>query len=542
MLTAVYDPRGAVLNGLFYVIGGLIGSPWTGQKTVQIYNPSTDTWSYGPDLHYGRVGHSADSYNGKILVIGGESEFIPVVNMEVYDPQLNNWEVSDIPDVMNIHCSSLFGTDLYIFGGTKCGITSLCATDDVFSFQLSAWSLQPSGVNNALFDVCFTDANTGTVVGADGIILRTTNSGLTWESQESGTTDWLWDVCFTDANFGIVLGSDLNMTGQLILRTTNGGDTWMSQTSEYWLSDVSFTDAKKGTVVGGDGIILKTTDGGITWVNQSSRTTVNLYDVCFTDVKIGTVVGDSGVILRTTNGGDTWLSQSSGVTEPLVGVSFTDANTGTILGGARDGSGKPVTVLRTIDGGENWRVQFVDAGCDPLGIHFNNSDEGIIVGGTGFGNDHAGTIIHTTDGGESWVKQIIGYPFGFWGVSFADANHGIVVGSHGIILRTTTGGVTWVEENPRINEQIPEYFNLKQNYPNPFNPSTKIRYSVPQTSQIVIKVFDILGNEIETLVNEVKPIGTYELTWNAANLPSGVYFYQLKAGKFVMTKKMILLK
>jgi hypothetical protein len=92
-------------------------------------------------------------------------------------------------------------------------------------------------------------------------------------------------------------------------------------------------------------------------------------------------------------------------------------------------------------------------------------------------------------------------------------------------------------------------FYLKQNYPNPFNPTTKIRYSVPQTSQVVIKVLDILGNEIETLVNEEKPAGTFELTWNASNLPSGVYFYRIQVyptnggtGNFVETKKLLFLK
>ncbi len=96
----------------------------------------------------------------------------------------------------------------------------------------------------------------------------------------------------------------------------------------------------------------------------------------------------------------------------------------------------------------------------------------------------------------------------------------------------------------------PTYFILEQNYPNPFNPITKIKYSVPQTSQVQIKVFDVLGNEIETLVNEEKPAGRYELAWRAANLPSGVYFYHLRTGDpstgsgrvFVETKKMLLLK
>ncbi len=85
-------------------------------------------------------------------------------------------------------------------------------------------------------------------------------------------------------------------------------------------------------------------------------------------------------------------------------------------------------------------------------------------------------------------------------------------------------------------------FELSQNYPNPFNPSTKIKYSIPQSADVTLKIFNTLGEEIETLVSEEKPVGTYELNWNAANLPSGVYFYRLQAGDFVQTRKMILLK
>ena len=85
-------------------------------------------------------------------------------------------------------------------------------------------------------------------------------------------------------------------------------------------------------------------------------------------------------------------------------------------------------------------------------------------------------------------------------------------------------------------------YELSQNFPNPFNPSTTIKYSIPQTSKVVIKVFDVLGNEIKTLVNEEKSAGEYEVEFNGAGLPSGIYFYQLKAGEFSKTKKMILLK
>jgi hypothetical protein len=92
------------------------------------------------------------------------------------------------------------------------------------------------------------------------------------------------------------------------------------------------------------------------------------------------------------------------------------------------------------------------------------------------------------------------------------------------------------------NEPIPIEFSLEQNYPNPFNPSTKIKFSIPQGEYVSLRVFDILGNEIATLVNEKREPGTYEVTFDAANLTSGVYVYKLDAGDFVQTKKLVLMK
>jgi hypothetical protein len=101
-------------------------------------------------------------------------------------------------------------------------------------------------------------------------------------------------------------------------------------------------------------------------------------------------------------------------------------------------------------------------------------------------------------------------------------------------------GLTFVVDHN--NSNMPDKFILEQNYPNPFNPTTKIKYSVPLLSNVQVNIFDVLGNEIETLVNAEKTAGNYELIWNAINLPSGVYFYKIRAGDFVQTKKMILLK
>lgn len=89
---------------------------------------------------------------------------------------------------------------------------------------------------------------------------------------------------------------------------------------------------------------------------------------------------------------------------------------------------------------------------------------------------------------------------------------------------------------------VEKYFQLYQNYPNPFNPTTKISWQSPVGSHQTLKVYDILGNEIVTLVDEYKPAGNYEAEFDASGLPSGVYFYQIKAGNFIESKKMILLK
>jgi hypothetical protein len=100
------------------------------------------------------------------------------------------------------------------------------------------------------------------------------------------------------------------------------------------------------------------------------------------------------------------------------------------------------------------------------------------------------------------------------------------------------------------NDELPLQYSFSQNYPNPFNPVTKIKYSIPSVTLrqaqndilVTLKVYDILGREVATLVNEEKPAGEYEVEFNAANLPSGIYFYQLKAGNYSETKKMVLLK
>jgi hypothetical protein len=152
----------------------------------------------------------------------------------------------------------------------------------------------------------------------------------------------------------------------------------------------------------------------------------------------------------------------------------------------------------------------------------------------------------TYDAGESWTlidsvgHNFVEFPSDAvgWGSDYSTNSVQKYVGPR----------ITTIEEE--IIDIVPTGYSLSQNYPNPFNPSTTFRYSIPTQSKVVIKVYDILGNEIATLMDEEKSVGTYELTWNAASLPSrqgsaltsGVYFYQLKAGDYMNTKKMVLMK
>jgi len=108
----------------------------------------------------------------------------------------------------------------------------------------------------------------------------------------------------------------------------------------------------------------------------------------------------------------------------------------------------------------------------------------------------------------------------------------------GMMINIKIDSATSVEDK----ESSPESFYLHQNYPNPFNPVTKIKYQIPELSFVMLKVYDIKGNEISKLVNEQKPAGTYIVEFDAVTLPSGVYFYKIQAGSYTETRKMILMK
>jgi len=144
--------------------------------------------------------------------------------------------------------------------------------------------------------------------------------------------------------------------------------------------------------------------------------------------------------------------------------------------------------------------------------------------------------IDRVSSGEGWIvsgtfNQTGTEASGTW--SYANGWGTVCTGNWGPIT------VTSINEG---SDGIPKRTELAQNYPNPFNPSTKITYSIPRQSKATLKVFNVFGSEVATLVNKEQPRGNYEVEFDGTNLSSGIYFYRLSAGDFIETRKMILLK
>ena len=160
---------------------------------------------------------------------------------------------------------------------------------------------------------------------------------------------------------------------------------------------------------------------------------------------------------------------------------------------------------------------------------------------TGWVVGFGGTILKTSNGGEQWNAVSSGTSKKLSSVFFIDSSTGWVVGDGGTILKTSDA-MTVVEENQSLNNSIPKQFELYQNYPNPFNPTTVIQFSLLERSEVSLKIYNLQGKEIISLLNEVRNAGTHNVVFDAIGLPTGIYFYRLHTGEFSIAKTFIVVK
>jgi photosystem II stability/assembly factor-like uncharacterized protein len=437
-------------------------------------------------------------------------------------------------------------------------------------------------VGYGLLDIYFLNSNIGWAVGLNGTIFKTTNSGNDWLPLDNDFNFHFEKIYFADENNGYMIGKNY------FLKTNDGGVSWTSeQPTEHILQTMFFINKDTGWIAGNEGVILKTTDAGSTWEYQQMNGTDygTLTSLCFIDGNNGWASGsgldvDGGVILKTTDGGDNWSLQHSGYNRFIYSVFFNNSSSGWAVGDEG-------IMFSTHNGGSDWELQGSGSLADLYSVNIESHQNGFSVGNdgtvlkyikdaslvvlpvelTGFnvisrGNNVELNWLTATEVNNKGFEierktdnlwRTIGFVSGNGTTTnkskyyfIDDLKNVSYNGSIAYRLKQVDYDGTYKYSNEvalHVNSNPVEY-SLMQNYPNPFNPSTVIKYSVKENTHVILKIFDMLGREVSTLLDEEKPAGTYTINFDAAKagLSSGTYFYTIKAGNFVQTKKMLLLK
>ena len=421
------------------------------------------------------------------------------------------------------------------------------------AFAQEGWSNQTSSSPlPGLYSVYALNIDNIWAAGEEGTIIHSTDGGVTWDSIASGVTESLYTIEFINSDTGWVAGDD-NLSSSTVLRTTDAGLIWQAQAltggGAIPIYDVDFIKGQPGEpiygyITGGLGFTWKTEDVGANWQSVRNKCENTFWSCCFIDKDTGWFVGTPSVaepytIMQTADGGDSWQEQTNPTARNLRGVCF-----GSDLKGIAVGlSG---AILYTSDGGKNWQASSYVNYIRWESVFLTQTGKAWAVGSKG-------SIVYSSDWGHTWVEQQSGVSADveLWEIYFINDNDGWIVGGGagqpGVILHTTNGGViSDVEKHPN---KIVYRYELAQNYPNPFNPSTKIEFQIPPNGVLrtkskftSLKVYNILGKEVSTLVSKNLHQGNYTYKFDGSNLVSGIYYYQLVTGDFREVKKMILLR
>jgi photosystem II stability/assembly factor-like uncharacterized protein len=401
-------------------------------------------------------------------------------------------------------------------------------------------------------------------------LLKSTDKGFTWTRHPVSDNNYFQTISFEDTLNGIA--STLSGSSPKIFRTFDGGENWQHITTlgGYDLKDICFIDSV--TVYACGNGVLKSTDGGYNWININYT---GLSGIQFLNSLTGFAVGGHNVI-KTTDGGQNWTLINSGLTNDvsLKQVQFIDEYNGIAAG---------KSVIHTSDGGQSWEIydlfhdylesasmvndsvwytvgqygsilKTVTGGVVPVELFSftatANTKEVILNWSTATETNNSGFEIHKKESvvrSQESVWENIGFVPGPGTTTetqhYSFTDNDIKPGKYQYKLKQIDYNGTF-EYSQIVDVEIPfvNEFSLSQNYPNPFNPRTSLQYAIGSRQFVTLKVYDLLGREIVTLVNEEKPAGEDEVEFNAAPLPTGIYFYRLSAGNFIETKKMVLLK
>ena len=381
------------------------------------------------------------------------------------------------------------------------------------------WYLQNSNLSNQLKGIQMISPTEGWACGDAGTILHTTNAGTTWSLLTMTGAD-LHQIVFKDASTGIVVGDN-----GTVFTTTNGGTNWIAKSSSTTLQlrGAGFAGGSTFYAVGDDGAVVKSTDDGNTWTTLNAGTTERLLSVTAVDQNIW-VGARNGLMLYSSNSGATFSTMSNPATDDIKDIQFINESIGFACGSNS-------LFMFTSNGGSNWISRSSGILFGLNGLHFIEENNGWTVGGSG-------TLYSTTNAGVTWIAQQTGTGQDLNLIHSFDGTNAWAVGNLGVVVTNYTPP-TGIYDN---DKNVLNSFTLEQNYPNPFNPSTKIGFNIPSRDFVTLKVYNLIGSEIATLVNDDLDAGSYEVDFSAEGLTSGVYFYTLSTDNFTNTKKMILTK
>lgn len=416
-----------------------------------------------------------------------------------------------------------------------------------FSLPQGSWEKIKTQTDFNLLKVFYLDSLHCWVAGDSGVIMFSSDQGSTWEMQNSGVNNYISDIFFLNDTLGWALTFELEGLDirSKILKTINGGENWEKINFRHLnmiLTTVYFKDEFNGWIgIKPTGIILSG-DGGYNWneANIDSGGGLPVHQIGFSNKSYGFAVGGHvdavGVCWNSIDSGNTWIHHNIGP-DLFLDYVFIDSVNVISLTAELEGF-YPTALLKFNLLDNSW--SYTDT---PEFVYISALSKRTDSEIWGVVGRNLNSFFVSFDKGDSWSLISSDTDVQCMDIAFADSLHGIAVGDSGYVLKYIPDSTVSVDEH--LDNSL-SAFHLNQNYPNPFNPDTRISWQSPISGWNTIKVFDILGNELVTLVDDFRNAGNHYIDFNIDSInkytSSGVYFYQLKIGEFIVTRKMILLK